>query len=183
MTKELPEHIKEKIKEYVERFANAYHESGVPETLPDILEDLKRGSEGADKKIAYYMNRIFEAESNHLQKMDADALETNLEILKDFLKILETGDVNVLEYVRKQETATELVSLIQERMTLLDFVKEWSNILAQLSESQAKDAFSENDHNCAICRITDSCPIKDIKQRLEREAESMGDKPAIMVID
>lgn len=166
--------IKEKIKNFLLRFAKEYPNSGVGVNLPFILEELDQEAEGFDVKIVKYMTKIFMIENDFLPDAEPGTFGTHLEIMEDYLRILETGEINVLDYVYKQEVAKKYIDFLVPGIKLDKFSREWVGILAELRESlQEEDPSGDggSHHNCVTCRTRDVCPIRGLKEHLEQMAK------------
>lgn len=178
MASKLPEETIEKIKNFLERFANAYPNSGVAVFLTRIIEDSTQKIEGFDERIAAYMANAINIEQSRLPKAGtgmSDILETHLEIMEDFLKILETGDVNVLEYVRKEKAARMYKDFLVQGIKLRKFSQEWSGIVDEMRNFLVEDALFGDEHDCATCPDKDTCLSKDLKQHIEKIKKTPGD--------
>lgn len=176
MANRIPKEIKEKIKAFVERFAKEYSDSGIASLLALILEDLSQETEGFENKISKYVIQNFQVEMKRLPNPEANASETHLGIMQDFLRVLEERDANILDYVGKRESAIRYKGFLEQKIKLEGFSKEWSGIMFELQELSDKEVSPGDGHDCANCSEKDSCSGFLLEQHLIQTKGREGSK-------
>ncbi len=175
------EKIRERIKDFVTKYAKEYPKTNLAAHLSAIIEELSQELEGSDEHILQYMAEALSYERNQLPAIEASELETYQEIMDDFLKILETGDVNVIDYVRKQEAAIRYKVFLQQGIRLYRFSKEWASILEEIHNSLNESSYMTlvvHSHDCSKCPASETCSFKEIVQRLEEKSKASAGIPA-----